>query len=102
MFKIRIGDVVIECETAEEARELAGLSTGMEITQKATAKVVRKPKNVGISSSMTATWMIAEAYGEKHGLSKDEARSVISEARKSGDEKVLAEVETIRKRLNLG
>lgn len=87
MYVVHIGSITVEVATIEELREIVReFANKVDSVQDAgsTASSPKMRKAVPSRGSGPAKlWAMADWYGRKKGIKKDEARSVLSKMRES-------------------
>lgn len=82
MYVVHIGSITVEVGTIEELREIVReFANKVDAVQDASPK--RRKAVPSRGSGPAKLWAMAEWYGRKKGIKKDEARSVLSKMRES-------------------
>lgn len=96
MYKVHIGSLVVEVATIEELRELvrefAGQADSSQIPGSAASSPKTRKTVPSRGTGPARLWAMAEWYGAKKGLKKDEARSLLSKMRET-DERAYKKLE---------
>lgn len=76
MYRFRLGDLPVECDTLEELKSASGLMTR-------STKVGTKAKKVSPSqrANLKKSWETAKKYAKAKGISIVEARSQLAKAK---------------------
>lgn len=90
MYKVHIGSLVVEVATLEELRELvrefASQGNSAQIAGSAASSPKTRKTVPSRGTGPARLWAMAEWYGAKKGLKKDEARSLLSKMRETDEQ----------------
>jgi hypothetical protein len=97
MYLVHIGSLVVEVATIEELREIVReFASQVDSVQNAVSSAPSAKRRKAVPSRGTGParlWAMAEWYGAKKGIKKDEARSLLSKMREA-DEQAYKKIES--------